>query len=70
MTEEKTLPNFTTLSLGNEPFRPEPGLQRERAGEGSASTHLRYAFLALLAANVFVISGAVCFALLYFFHHQ
>lgn len=27
---------------------------------------LRYAFMALLAVNVFVVSGAACFVILYF----
>jgi hypothetical protein len=30
------------------------------------AARLRYAFLILLAANVFVISGVACFAALYF----
>lgn len=37
-----------------------------RAVEESAGNQLRYAFLALLAANIFVISGGLCFALLCF----
>ncbi len=61
------LPKFTTLRLESQPATQDTMFDIERAG-GDAGSHLRYAFLALLAANVFVISGALCFALLYFFH--
>ncbi len=65
--EEETLSNFTTLRLGSEPPARDPVFDMERAGEASPGSRLHYAFLTLLAANIFVISGALCFALLYFF---
>lgn len=57
---------LTTLRLDSEPSAHDSVFDAARAAEGSAGSQLRYAFLALLAANIFVISGALCFALLYF----
>lgn len=59
---------FTTLRLESErPARDSVVDDAERAGEESAGSQLRYAFLVLLAVNIFVISGALCFAFLYLF---
>jgi hypothetical protein len=65
--KEGTLSNFTTLRLESEPPARDSVFDAGRAVEGSTGNHLRYAFLALLAVNIFVISGALCFVLLYFF---
>ncbi len=50
--------DFQSKDLDPEPYASAP----------PSGAQLRYAFLALLALNLFVVSGAACFAFLYFAH--
>ncbi|MDQ2842983.1 MAG: hypothetical protein M3Y72_18480 [Acidobacteriota bacterium] len=57
---------FTTLSLLCE---QQPAIEsRLRRPEPDSSRVFRNAFLTLLAANIFVISGSLCFGYLYINH--
>ncbi|MDQ2841256.1 MAG: hypothetical protein M3Y72_09500 [Acidobacteriota bacterium] len=56
---------ITGLGLTLQPASDHLGSDRHSGTAGDGS-YLRYAFLALLAANIFVLSGALCFAVLYF----
>jgi hypothetical protein len=62
--EEQTLPKMIGLHLTAEPSQAEiVPLTAPRDG-----SQLRYAFMALLAMNIFFVSGAACFVILYFIH--
>jgi hypothetical protein len=45
-----------------------PGESVSDTADRMDGSQLRYAFMALLAVNVFVLSGAACFAVLYFLY--
>lgn len=56
--------SLTTLSLES------ISSTRENSFDSAVSAQnglLRYAFLGLLAVNIFFVTGAACFALLYFY---
>jgi hypothetical protein len=59
------LRRFTVLSLSTNPFDSRT---LENSSPSNSESVFRYAFLALLAFNTFLISGAVCFTVLYFWH--
>jgi hypothetical protein len=58
------LAQIITLYSAFERHTPAGSQGESIAPVGDSS--LRYAFLTLLALNVFVVSGVVCFAILYF----
>ena len=58
------LGRLISLSLDSE--RVPELFEANEVTPSTASTYLRYAFLALVAANIFMLSGALCFAILYF----
>jgi hypothetical protein len=59
------LPQLIGLQLTSESGADETIPDNAEPMDGS---QLRYAFMALLAVNLFILSGAACFAILYFFH--